>query len=74
MEVTPNDNGITGIYQSEGLIQYVTRTQGGSSGSPCFNEDWKVVALHHAERAKSFGTIREGILFSAIYDRIKEYL
>ena len=74
MKLAINDNGITGIYQSEGLIQYVTRALGGSSGAPCFNDDWKVVALHHAERAKSFGTIREGILFSAIYDRIKDYL
>jgi len=74
MKLAINDNGITGIYQSEGLIQYVTRTQGGSSGAPCFNEDWNVVALHHAERAKSFGKIREGILFTAIYDKIKDYL
>ena len=71
MKLAINDNGITGIYQSEGLIQYVTRALGGSSGAPCFNDDWKVVALHHAERAKPFGRIREGILFSAIYDRIK---
>jgi V8-like Glu-specific endopeptidase len=74
MKLAINDNGITGIYQSDGLIQYVTRALGGSSGAPCFNDDWKVVALHHAERAKSFGRIREGILFSAIYDRIKKYV
>jgi endonuclease G len=74
MKLAINNNGITGIYHSEGLVQYVTRTLCGSSGSPCFNEDWKIVALHHAERAKRFGTIREGILFSAIYDEIKDYL
>lgn len=74
MKLAINDNGITSIDQSKGLIQYVTHALGGSSGSPCFNEDWQVVALHHAQRAKSFGTIREGILFTAIYDRIKQYL
>jgi endonuclease G, mitochondrial len=74
MKLAINDNGITGIHSTTGFIQYVTRTQGGSSGAPCFNEDWKVVALHHAQRAKSFGTIREGILFSAIYEEIKKYL
>jgi len=74
MKLAINDNGITGIYQSAGLIQYVTRALGGSSGAPCFNDDWQVVALHHAERAQSFGRIREGILFSAIYDKIKNYL
>lgn len=74
MKLAINNNGVTGIYNSDGLIQYVTRALGGSSGAPCFNDDWQVVALHHAERAKSFGTIREGILFCAIYDKIKNYL
>ena len=29
---------------------YVADTKGGSSGSPVFNQDWKVIALHHAGR------------------------
>ena len=29
-------------------LQYTTDTQPGSSGSPVFNDDWKVIALHHA--------------------------
>ena len=29
-------------------IQYLTDTLPGSSGSPVFNSDWQVVALHHA--------------------------
>lgn len=74
MKLAINNNGITGIYPPQGLIQYVTRAFGGSSGSPCFNDNWEVVALHHAERAKSFGKIREGILLSAIYEQIKNYL
>lgn len=28
-------------------IQYLTDTEGGSSGSPVFNSRWQVVALHH---------------------------
>ncbi|MGG6242149.1 trypsin-like serine peptidase [Nodosilinea sp. AN01ver1] len=69
-----SENGITGVYQDKHRIQYVTRTLGGSSGSPCFNDDWKVVALHRAQRNKGFGSIREGILFSAIYDEIRNHL
>lgn len=29
-------------------VQYLTDTLQGSSGSPVFNSDWEVVALHHA--------------------------
>lgn len=74
MKLAMSANGVTGVYQDRGLVQYVTRAAGGSSGSPCFNDDWKVVALHHAERSKAFGAIREGILASAIRAEIKEYL
>jgi hypothetical protein len=28
-------------------IRYVTNTEAGSSGSPCFDMDWGLVALHH---------------------------
>lgn len=43
-------------------IQYMTDTDGGSSGSPVFNDRWEVIALHHCgtqvERSK------EGARFS----------
>jgi hypothetical protein len=29
-------------------IRYTTRTELGSSGSPCFDIDWNLVALHHS--------------------------
>ncbi len=34
----------------EHYMYYETDTLGGSSGSPVFNKDWKVVALHHYGR------------------------
>ncbi|WP_202220571.1 effector-associated domain EAD1-containing protein [Okeania sp. KiyG1] len=67
MKLSITCDGITGIYPNSGLVQYINKTTGGSSGSPCFNENGELVALHHAQRSKSFGTIREGILFSSIY-------
>lgn len=74
MKLSISNDGVTGIYKDVGLIQYVNKTAGGSSGSPCFDDDWQLVAIHHAERAKSFGSIREGILFSSIYqDLTKRY-
>lgn len=35
-------------YVDKNIIQYVTSTMPGSSGSPVFNDNWEVVALHHA--------------------------
>lgn len=67
MKLSISCDGITGVYPQSGLVQYINKTAGGSSGSPCFNENGNLVALHHAQRSKSFGTIREGILFSSIY-------
>ncbi|MBB4802107.1 V8-like Glu-specific endopeptidase [Flavobacterium nitrogenifigens] len=37
------------------VVQYLTDTLKGSSGSPVFNSDWQVIALHH-----SGGGIKEG--------------
>lgn len=28
-------------------VHYSTNTEGGSSGSPCFDKDWNLLALHH---------------------------
>ena len=34
-------------YVDNQVVQYLTDTEGGSSGSPVFNERWQLVALHH---------------------------
>jgi V8-like Glu-specific endopeptidase len=35
-------------YVGDGTIQYYTSTMPGSSGSPVFNDDFEVVAIHHS--------------------------
>jgi hypothetical protein len=35
-------------YADGSRLQYLTDTEPGSSGSPVFDTDWKVVAVHHA--------------------------
>lgn len=41
-------------YADRNVVQYLTDTEPGSSGSPVFNSQWQVVALHH-----SGGMLRE---------------
>jgi endonuclease G, mitochondrial len=72
MKVSLSNNGVVKINEEKGLVLYVNPTKGGSSGSPCFDSDWKLVALHHKAMQTSFGSIREGILFSAIHRHIQE--
>jgi endonuclease G len=74
MSLAVNRNGVSSVDAQRGLVQYVTRTAGGSSGSPCFDDDWKVVALHHAERSRPFGSVREGILVSSIARELTDLL
>jgi V8-like Glu-specific endopeptidase len=50
-------------------ITYRTNTEPGSSGSPCFDELWKLVALHHSgdpDKLKVLGDFNEGIPISTI--------
>ena len=36
------------LDRTDDVLWYSTDTMGGSSGSPVFNNDWQVVALHHS--------------------------
>ncbi len=50
------------------VVRYRADTEGGSSGSPVFNEDWQLVALHHAGwfEGRSDRAVNEGISIPAI--------
>jgi V8-like Glu-specific endopeptidase len=49
-------------YADARIVQYLTDTLPGSSGSPCFNDNWDLVALHH-----SGGWLREPNSKDALY-------
>lgn len=65
-------------YRTGTTLLYETDTNMGSSGSPVFNDDWDVVALHHygepfTEKFDAAGNplplnVNEGIRISSIYD------
>lgn len=74
MKLSRSADGVVKVLADKGLVQYVTKARRGSSGSPCFTDNWEVIALHHAERSRPFGTIREGIIFRSIHKEIKKWL
>lgn len=45
-QIAMNDNEAK--YVDETIVQYITDTLPGSSGSPVFNDRWQVIALHHS--------------------------
>ena len=74
MQVSLSASGVVQVDAARDRLWYVNRTQGGSSGAPCFNADWQMVALHHASMSRGFGSVREGILMSSILAEISEFL
>ena len=72
LKVSLSNNGVVEVDEAKGLVLYVNPTKGGSSGSPCFDDDWQLIAIHHKSKQTSFASVREGILFSAIYHHLKE--
>ncbi|MDT5103888.1 MAG: endonuclease mitochondrial [Mycobacterium sp.] len=58
------------------FLHYSADTEPGSSGSPVFNDQWEVVALHHAsvkapEHTEFGGILNEGIRVSAIVGAVE---
>lgn len=59
-------------HVDEARIQYVADTQQGSSGSPVFNAQMDIVALHHAEAAvddaaqSDTGYVNQGIVIARV--------
>ena len=64
-EIAIYDNRVLRIRDK--VIWYTTDTEPGSSGSPVFDNNWDLVALHHAGVTQQGGTARnEGVRISAI--------
>src|SRR5262249_41913751 len=63
------------------FVQYTSDTEGGSSGSCVFNNEWKPIALHHATKPADHlpagernaeGFLNEGVKLSAIATHLEE--
>jgi endonuclease G len=59
------------------FVHYTADTEPGSSGSPVFNDQWEVLALHHAsvkatEHPEFGNVVNEGVRVSAILGMVKD--
>ncbi|MBI5368961.1 MAG: trypsin-like peptidase domain-containing protein [Planctomycetes bacterium] len=61
----------TVIKQDQVVLHYSTDTEPGSSGSPVFNNEWKLVALHHASPQAPAGLPAPGFSGSYVNEGIK---
>jgi V8-like Glu-specific endopeptidase len=78
-QIALNANEVLGVWNQH--VFYTTDTEPGSSGSPVFNKDWKVIAIHHAGKTEAEGGLQvnargdrkganRGILFENIFAHI----
>ena len=64
-EIAIRNNLVTYVYET--VVRYRTDTEPGSSGSAAFNDDWELVALHHAgQNEPNNRATNEGIRIAAI--------
>ncbi len=75
------------VASNKTRLQYVADTDNGSSGSPVFDQSWRVVGLHHSGKpypeeagndgrkaAKRIWRVNEGIPLKPILERISRHL
>ena len=48
LQLALDTNAIRNVNENATRVTYRTNTLNGSSGSPCFNHNWQLVALHHS--------------------------
>lgn len=76
MKLSTQDNWVKTVKGDR--VLYLTNTEKGSSGSPVFNDQWELVALHHSNSpvppSNFQGTIEanEGIVMKAILDDLAQ--
>lgn len=76
LQLALDTRAVIGVNQNGTRVLYRTNTLPGSSGSPCFNQNWELVALHHSgdpNFAPSHKPLyNEGVPFTAIVSLLQQ--
>jgi V8-like Glu-specific endopeptidase len=76
LQLAFDSEAIIGVNSNRTRVRYRTNTEEGSSGSPCFNANWELVALHHSgdpnfEKLHK-AEYNEGVPIDMIYGLLKQ--
>lgn len=66
MKLAMDTNAFTELNENGTRVRYRTNTDHGSSGSPCFDREWNLVALHHSGDIEKIPQWNQGIPFTKI--------
>ncbi|WIX90163.1 DNA/RNA non-specific endonuclease [Amycolatopsis sp. DG1A-15b] len=74
-QIALRENRVVDVLEE--FLHYETDTEPGSSGSPVFNDQWEIVALHHASvpvagHAEYGGFLNEGIRVSKLLKFLRD--
>ncbi|MGE0704257.1 MAG: serine protease [Vicinamibacterales bacterium] len=79
LQVSLHDSQLLDIDDEDCFVHYRTPTDPGSSGSPVFNREWQVMAVHHSGsatmprlRGKGNYEANEAISLSAVQRRLRK--
>jgi V8-like Glu-specific endopeptidase len=72
MKLALDTEAVIGLNGNGTRVEYTTNTEPGSSGSPCFDQKWNLVALHHSGDPNWAPTWNEGIPITLIHEHIQK--
>ncbi len=72
MKLALDTQAVVEVNQNHARVRYRTNTEPGSSGSPVFDQNWHLVALHHSGEPAFRPSWNEGIPFSTIMELLTE--
>jgi V8-like Glu-specific endopeptidase len=71
LKLSINTEAVIELNPNKTRVRYITNTEPGSSGAPCFNQNWELVALHHSGDTAWLPSWNEGIPISLVSNQLK---